>query len=224
MLTLALETSTRLGGVALGRDEGLVAEAALSVRATHSETVLDEVARMLDRAGRSPGDLERVVVGAGPGSFTGVRIAAALAKGLCHGLSIPLHAYSSLRAVAASSGLPRVCALFDARRGEVYAEAYDEGPLGAPRLGPSVGPLDRFLDALDPIESWVFAGEGALRHAAALAVRGGGVLPLHLGLPRASSLLWLADRLPEGRVTRPDLWEPLYARASGAERAVVPGV
>ena len=74
MLTLALETSTRVGGVALARDGETVAEVSLPVRATHSETVLPSVARLLEDAGEGPEGLGRVVVGAGPGSFTGVRI------------------------------------------------------------------------------------------------------------------------------------------------------
>jgi tRNA threonylcarbamoyladenosine biosynthesis protein TsaB len=67
-----------------------------------------------------------VIVGAGPGSFTGVRVAAATARGLAHGLGVPLYAYSSLAAVAMETGLDgNVCALFDARRGEVYAACYE---------------------------------------------------------------------------------------------------
>ena len=218
MLTLALETSTRLGSIALGDGDRLISECALAVRATHSETVLDEVARMLDRARVDPGGIERVVIGAGPGSFTGVRIAAALAKGWCHAREVPLYAYSSLRAVAASAGRERVCALFDARRGEVYGAAYAGGGLEGPRFGPAASGIDAWLDGLDDVGGWAFAGEGAIRQRGAIEARGGVVLPAFLGVPRAAALLWLGERLPGGRVDDITRWEPGYVRSSGAER------
>lgn len=125
MLSLALETSTRLGSVAVGRDGELLAESSLSVRAAHSETVLPEVRRLLERCSVAPRELARVVVGAGPGSFTGVRIAASLAKGLCAATGAELTAFSGLAAVAAGTGMAGdVCVLLDARRDEVYAAAW----------------------------------------------------------------------------------------------------
>ena len=220
VLSLALETSTGLGSIAVGRDGSLISECALAVRTTHSETVLDEVARMLARARLAAADIERVVVGSGPGSFTGVRIAASLAKGWCHARDVPLFAYSSLRSVAASAGRERVCALFDARRGEVYAAAYAAGPLDAPLHGPAACDIDRWLGGLDDPGSWSFAGEGAIRHRALIEDRGGSVLPPFLGVPRAGALLWLAERVPAGRIADIDAWEPLYVRSSGAERQV----
>ncbi len=222
MLILGLETSTRLGSVALASDGALSAEVALSVRATHSETVLDEVDRLLARAGAAPAELGRIVVGAGPGSFTGVRIAAALAKGLCHALAAPLYAYSSLRAVAASVGPGPTCAMFDARREQVYAAAYADGPLAPPHSGPLVDGVDAVLDRLEPVSEWRFAGEGARRHRARIAERGGEVLPAHLGVPRAAALIWLSEQDPSGRVEDVPGWEPAYVRAPGAERAVAP--
>ncbi|MGH7541489.1 MAG: tRNA (adenosine(37)-N6)-threonylcarbamoyltransferase complex dimerization subunit type 1 TsaB, partial [Gemmatimonadota bacterium] len=218
-MRLALETSTRLGSLAIGEDGRLIAECNLSVRAVHSETVLPEVERMLRRAGAAPGDLEAVVVGAGPGSFTGVRIAAALAKGLRFALDRPLFAYSSLAAVAGGIGPAGVWALFDARRGEVYAAAYRIEDDPAPVAGPMVSSIEAVLGSIDDPRAWRFAGEGAIRHAERLREAGATVLPPHLGIPRASSLLWLADRWPEaGRVLDPTRWEPSYVRASGAER------
>lgn len=218
MLTLAIETSTSLGGVALGRGASIIAESTLAVRANHSETVLDEVARLLDRSGSSPADVERIVVGAGPGSFTGVRIAASLAKGWCHARGTPLYEYSSLRAVAVSAGAERVCAMFDARRDEVYAAAYDGHGVGATALEPCALSIDDVLARLEPADAWTFAGEGATKHREAIEARGATVAPAFLGVPRASGLLWLAEHLPQGRVDDPAAWEPRYVRASGAER------
>ena len=223
MKLLALDTSTRLGSVAVGRDGRLLAETVLSVRATYSETVLDEAARLLDRCEVPARGLEGVVVGGGPGSFTGVRIAASLAKGLCFAHDLPLFAYSSLRAVAASCpGVP-ICALFDARRDEVYAAAFPDGARGSASPGPFVASIDVVLDRL-VASQWVFAGDGATAHAERIEAAGGRVLPDRFAAPRASALLWLATELPEeGRVADRGSWEPDYVRASGAERGVGAG-
>lgn len=222
MLTVALDTSTRLGSVGIGRAGELLGESTFSARATHSETVLPEVDRLLGRCGETPGAVEAVVVGAGPGSFTGVRIAAALAKGLCAARGASLFAYSSLEAVAAGTGLEdRTCVLFDARREQVYAAAWEQAPPASPVLGPIAAPLDEVLDRLEEGGSWCFAGDGALRNRHRLESAGARVLhPLH-AYPRAGALLELVRAAPErGRVARPGDWEPTYVRASGAERGV----
>lgn len=221
MLTVALETGGELGSVALGRDGELVAESLLSVRATHSETVMPELDRLLAGAGRERGEIDAVVVGAGPGSFTGVRIAASLGKGLCFGRDRPLFAFSSLLAAAASTGLEeKVVACFDARREEVYAAAYRTvAPTGA-GVGPEVTEVDELVDRLPGgAGAWAWAGSGARRHRQRIEAAGGRVLPAHVGAPRASSLLWLARRHPDaGRVEEPATWEPDYVRRSSARR------
>lgn len=222
MLSLALDTSTRLGSVALGRDGELLAESSLSVRAAHSETILPEVRRLLERCGAGPGDLGRVVVGAGPGSFTGVRIAASLAKGLCAATGAGLSAFSGLAAVAAGTGAAgKVCALLDARRDEVYAAAWAGSPAREARLEPMVGSLATVLERLGGGRGWTFAGTGAGTHREGIEAAGGRVLSFLHATPRAAALLLLAHELPErGRVDAPSTWEPAYVRASGAERGV----
>lgn len=221
MLTVALETGGELGSVALGEDDGLLAESLLSVRATHSETVMPEVDRLLREAGRGRDEIGSVVVGAGPGSFTGVRIAASLAKGLCFGHDRRLLAYSSLLAAAAGTGLSeRVVACFDARRREVYAAAYGRvAPSGTAR-GPEVTDVDALLEGLPGgAGGWTWAGSGARRHRERIEAAGGRVVPSHVGTPRAASLLWLARRHPDaGLVEDPGTWEPEYVRRSSAWR------
>jgi tRNA threonylcarbamoyladenosine biosynthesis protein TsaB len=160
-------------------------------------------------------------VGAGPGSFTGVRVGAATAKGLVRGRDLPLFAYSGLLALAASVGGEKpVCALFDARRGEVYGACYRIGEEVTELLAPGARVLDDVLDAvaaLDPL----FAGDGALRYRSAIEARGGRVAPAHMAVPRASALIWLATTFPDrGRVAKPASWEPSYLRDPGAVRGV----
>lgn len=218
-LALALETSTGLGSLAVGEGADLLAECSLGVRAVHSETVLPEAERLLERCGRGPDELRRVVVGAGPGSFTGVRIAASIARGMCYGAERELFAYSSLAVVAASCGAGGgrpVCAVFEARRQEVYAAAVSGFRPLRYELEPAVLPLEELLERLDPGD-WLFAGEGARAHREAIAAAGGAVLPGFRGVPRAAALLWLSWSDPAaGRVEDARGWEPSYVRRPGA--------
>lgn len=222
MLRLALETSTRLGGAALARGDRLLGECALSVRATHSETVMPEVERLLERAGRDVADVGEVVVGAGPGSFTGLRIGAALAKGICAATGARLRAYTGLAAVAAGTGLPgRVCVLLDARRDEVYAAGFASVRPLELRFGPTVTTVEEALEAVGEPAAWSFAGHGALVHRSRVEERGGRLLSFLHRSPRPAALLELAVEQPEaGEVEEPASWEPEYVRASGAERGV----
>lgn len=219
MLRLALETAGSPGSVALGLGERLLAESLLPVRAAaRSGLVVPELERLLTACGRTVGEVEGVVVGSGPGSFTGVRVAAALAKGLCFARKVPLFAYSSLTVAAVGTGLPaRVCAAFDARRDQLYAAAFSRLDPPEPVLRPVALSVETLLGRLGEARGWTFVGSGATLHRRALSAAGGRVLPPYLGIPRAGGLLWLAHRWPEsGRVGDPASWEPEYLRSAGA--------
>jgi tRNA threonylcarbamoyladenosine biosynthesis protein TsaB len=193
----------------------------LGVDVRHSESLLPAIAFALDRARLAVTDLGGVIVGAGPGSFTGVRIAAATAKGLVHALGIPMFAYSSLEAMAAgvaAAGRP-VCAMLDARRGEVYAACYIHGASGLIEtlLAPTARPVDEVVVAL-AARSPLHAGEGASRHAERIECAGGEVAKGPSAVPRATALVWLASNEPErGRVGNASTWQPGYARGSAAK-------
>jgi tRNA threonylcarbamoyladenosine biosynthesis protein TsaB len=123
---LAVETSTRAGGVALLEGERLRGEYVLDVSATHSERLMPAIDRLLGDAGWAAPDLQALAVAVGPGSFTGLRIGLSAVKGLALALGIPVAAVPTLDAIAASlpfSSLP-VCPVLDARKGEVYACRY----------------------------------------------------------------------------------------------------
>ena len=220
MLRLALDTSTPVGSVAIGRDGEVLAESLLRVRATHSEVVLPEIDRLLTGCGLGASDLQAVVVGGGPGSFTGVRIAASLAKGMCHARGLELFSFSSLAAVAAGAGCDRpVCAMFDARRGQVYAAGYRVGEGIEELFAPRAGALDQVLTDLGDPGEWCFAGDGAGPGEEAIRSAGGRVLDPETWVPSARSLLWLAAVDPDrGRVTDPERWEPGYVRLPAAQR------
>lgn len=220
---LCIETSTTTGTVAAGNGSTAV-EVRLALPIRHAEALLPAIDYALRTAGIARRDLAGIIVGGGPGSFTGLRIAAATGKALAHALEVPLFAASGLLAQAAILADARspVCALFDARRGEVYAACYafDESGRPSALLEPAVGDALEFVERLrdhDPL----YVGEGATRNAARLAQAGARLAGVRDASPSASALLSLVAAAPETyRVAEPASWQPLYVRASSAERGL----
>ena len=132
MITLALDASTYEGDVALLDRGRVLAEQPAAMKGRESEQLMPAVAAVLQRAGLDLGAVERVVCGAGPGSFTSLRIAGGIAKGIASGLGLPLFAAPSLALVVA--GAPpragRYLAALDALRGEFYVALYDVDETG----------------------------------------------------------------------------------------------
>jgi tRNA threonylcarbamoyladenosine biosynthesis protein TsaB len=124
---LGIETSTPRGSIALIEDERIVCLLEHAEPSAHAERILPLIARGLEQAGWSRGELQRIAVGIGPGSFVGLRVGIALAQGLGLGLGIPVIGVSSLRSLAAvvppAYEGPRI-ALLDARREELFAAVY----------------------------------------------------------------------------------------------------
>lgn len=214
---MAVETSTAAGSVAVW-DDGLAFEQVLRIQGTHSERLLPAIDHALTVTGVAPEAVAAFVVGAGPGSFTGVRIGAAMAKGWAMARGTQLFAYPSLLVAAAGTGaLGPVCAMFDAKRGQVYAACYEwTGDDFAERLAPGAWRVEELLGELSSRDVRpVFCGAGADVYQGAIrSVYGQAqILPKHLGTPRAASLLWLRKVAPDrGRVDDPQTWEPLYVR------------
>jgi tRNA threonylcarbamoyladenosine biosynthesis protein TsaB len=134
MITLVVDASTYVGTVAVVRDRQLVAEGDATMRGRESEALMPAVASALARAGVAPREISRVVCGAGPGSFTSLRIAASIAKGIAFGTGCPLFAVSSLALLVAGGGSlspGRYLAVLDALRGEAYVGGYAVDANGA---------------------------------------------------------------------------------------------
>lgn len=129
MLLLAIDTTTAVCSVALGRDGELIAEYLLNIKKTHSQRLMPLISSMLRDSDLDRFRLEGICVAVGPGSFTGIRIGVATARGLAQGLGIPLVGVNTLEALAgAGAGYPALlCPLLDARRGQVYAAVYRGG-------------------------------------------------------------------------------------------------
>ena len=133
MISLALDAATYAGSVALLDGDAVMGERTVAMRGREREALMPATADLLDECGIAPSQLGRIVCGAGPGSFTSLRIAGGIAKGLALAQGIPLLPVSSLALVVAS--LPtlapgRYLAAIDALRGEHYVELYDVGADG----------------------------------------------------------------------------------------------
>lgn len=153
-MILALETSTATGGAALLEQDRLLASCHFTSPALHAQRLLPSVEWLLAQTGRDVSAISGVAVAIGPGSFTGLRIGLSAAKALAWANRVPLAGVSTLEALAlraatgcvpfsfsagGSSALPPVCALLDARQGEVYAGLFRIEP-PAPRFTPARAP------------------------------------------------------------------------------------
>ena len=128
-LILNIDTSTASAGVCLSREGELLAIAENKDQATHSSWLHPAIVGLLEETGYTMSDLQAVAVAAGPGSYTGLRVGMAAAKGLCYALDIPMIAEDTLKimAFAASKQLPGadlLCPMLDARRMEVFTAIY----------------------------------------------------------------------------------------------------
>jgi tRNA threonylcarbamoyladenosine biosynthesis protein TsaB len=122
---LALETSTEYCSVALWQD-GALHERCELVGQKHSEVLMPMLNDLLQDAGFGIQDVDGIAFGAGPGSFTGVRIACGVAQGLALGAELPVAGICTLQALAQTAGHDKVIAALDARMAEVYYAAYEK--------------------------------------------------------------------------------------------------
>jgi tRNA threonylcarbamoyladenosine biosynthesis protein TsaB len=212
---LAIDTSTDWISVA-ATDGGSTRDILLEAPASnaHSEHVMPLVDRALGGAGWRLADLDAIAFGAGPGAFTGVRIACAVAQGLALGAGIALVAIGTLEAIAESArrqlGGGRVVAALDARMQEVYVAAYArEGDAWREVVAPLVARPD---DVDVPRDAWLGAGDGFARYPA-LAQRVG-ASRVHADVrPGARAIAALAaPRVAAGDVVAAHDAHPVYVR------------
>jgi tRNA threonylcarbamoyladenosine biosynthesis protein TsaB len=169
---LGIETSSARGSVAL-------VEGAVSVRSleheranAHGESILPLIEAALAQAGWNRSQLDRIAVGIGPGSFTGLRVGIAIAQGLSEGLEVPLVGVPSLLAMALAVPAEHEgcrCVLIDARKGELFAAVYDRD--GRERLEVRLlGGVNELTPLLHELGDPLFIGNGAAGLAPALRV------------------------------------------------------
>ena len=195
MLTLAFDTATSAATSALVRDGDVLAEGV-----SRAVRILADAEELLEQANAKPRDVQQLVVGTGPGSFTGVRMGLAAARSLAFALELPLAGVSTLDALAA--GAPGSLPVIDAGRREIFT--FVEGRRAV------VGPGELRLEP-----GTLCIGDGAVRYREVLEALGAQVPPREseLHLPRARFHAQLATEFVE-----PDAVEPLYLRLPDAEQ------
>ncbi|HOS97771.1 MAG TPA: tRNA (adenosine(37)-N6)-threonylcarbamoyltransferase complex dimerization subunit type 1 TsaB [Deltaproteobacteria bacterium] len=215
MQVLALDTSTSCLSVALVRDGETVCEINQQTKAGHAGMVLPVIDEVLARASTDKNRIDLIAVGTGPGSFTGIRIGIATARGLSDALSCPLLGVSTLDTLA-QGALPSpipVLPVLDARKGEVFCARYDEHGsrfTDAAHLKP-----ERVVDMVK--DETLFTGSGCALYREVF-IRGLGRLyheaATHLWNPRASVLAGIALTVPPEAYPKDVL--PVYVRESDA--------
>lgn len=222
MIVLGMNTSTLEGSVALVGEKGLIGEYMLSAGRTHSESLIPTIDFLLRECGLDLPSLSGIAVALGPGSFTGLRIGLATAKGLAMASSIPLLGIPTLEAMARN--LPfcsyAICPLISARKGQAYWALYRFDGDRMVRLQQEAvstpEEIARFIR-----EKTVFVGDGAAefwsRFQEALgekAILG----PSYVRITRASTVAEMGlERLRRGEQDDPGRLLPIYVRRSEAE-------
>jgi tRNA threonylcarbamoyladenosine biosynthesis protein TsaB len=220
---LGIDTATIRGSVALASGGRVRASVPLAERGAHARDLLVRIDRLLAESGTGPADLRGVVATLGPGSFTGVRVGLATAKGLAYALDIGLAGLSTLEALARAAVLeggsvaPELCAAIEAGRGEVYAALFRVAGGEPVRVT-----ADRSYrpDDLVPIlsEGVRVVGDGSASIARAVRETGREILVLDPGPLLAGPLaLWGERVLPPGSRYQPGQPRPNYVRPSDAE-------
>jgi tRNA threonylcarbamoyladenosine biosynthesis protein TsaB len=220
---LAIDTATAIASVAAGEPPDARSSTLLEGPRTHASGIVELIDRTLRAGGTALADLAGVVVADGPGSFTGLRIGWAAAKGLAQEREIPIVAIPALAAAAASAaavlGAVPIAACFDALRGQVFGAVY---VLRLDRLEVVVAPgiwTPEDLIAASPERPRAAVGDGAMRYAAALE-QWTGARPLDVRAlrPTAASLLALVPRAGVARrIEDPATAEPDYGRPAEAQ-------
>jgi tRNA threonylcarbamoyladenosine biosynthesis protein TsaB len=215
MKLLALDTAGPRCSVALLMD-GRLSERDSPAEKVQAESVLPMVEQLLSEAGLKLASLDAIAFGRGPGAFTGIRVATAVAQGLAYGVDLPVVPVSDLAALAAAAARihkqERVLACLDARMHEVYWAAYSVTaeaitPLTKEGLSPPEG-------IAPPAGSWFGAGPGWATYGDALKARTGQLTGVDAALlPMAGDIARLGERaFRAGQAVAPEQALPVYLR------------
>ncbi len=222
---LALDTSVATGSLALVTPSRLF-EAELEARSYPSEALAEVLANTLAEAAVDPGSLAALCVGLGPGSFTGLRVALATAKGLALGAGVPVYGVSSLALIAAGHGPGLVAPVLDARRGEVFCSLYEVFVDGAmtEHIADGARSPAVFAEQLAPWVARDITVVGCERHSWGDVLAARAAHFAEVPRPRAALALRLvAARIDRGEAEKISELAPRYLRVSEAERQVLGG-
>ncbi|MDO4975916.1 MAG: tRNA (adenosine(37)-N6)-threonylcarbamoyltransferase complex dimerization subunit type 1 TsaB [Eubacteriales bacterium] len=226
MRLLALDSAGLVASVALMEEENLLAEYTMNFKKTHSETLLPMIDAMVELTGVDLQDIDAIAVSAGPGSFTGLRIGSATAKGLGLALGKPLISVGTLEGMAyhfMESNL-LICPMMDARRKQVYTGVYRfiDGVFTTVMEGSAMSVEDLMTYCNQLNETVLFLGDGVpvyknmMEELLTVSHR---YAPAHMNRQRASAVAARAfDLYKEGKIETAAEHAPVYFRKSQAER------
>jgi len=212
MLILGIDTSTKICTCSIFDSEnGVIAETSLSVKKNHSNIVMPIIDNLFKISDLKINDIDKIAVAIGPGSFTGVRIALGIAKGLAMALNKPLIAVNELDILEAiaSGNENEIIPLIDARKERVYYK-YQNTYID--------DYLINLISSFDKNKKYVFVGDGATNYENILKDNLGDnaiILPMYNAFPRASVLCELALNKEEANIYT---LEPEYISKSRAEK------
>lgn len=230
MLILAVDSATPVAGVALMDEKRLIKEEYSNYKKTHSESLMPMVDRVMRESRCRLTDLDGIAITIGPGSFTGLRIGLATAKGMALASGLPLVALSTLEVLAANviGGDGLICPILDARRNEVYGGLYRMKAFTPENVyPPGAYEPEEFFNAINEqvlmsgAERCIVLGDAADVYwdsVGRIMGERGIKAPPHLSLPRASALAGLGlKKLERGETEDPLNLSPIYLRLSEAE-------
>ncbi len=225
MTILGIETATMTGGVALLDEKRLISEYTLNVRTTHTARLMPALDQILKDSSVDKGEIDGVAISMGPGSFTGLRIGLATAKGLALGLDIPLLGVPTLDALARNMPFARyqICPVLDAKKKEVYASLFRYENDLLVRLAPyQVIPPADLMNQIH--EKTIFVGDAVDVYRGFISEKLGDhalFAPDSQRLPRAAIVAGMGlVKLRAGEYLDVMSAEPIYIRPSDAEISV----
>ena len=240
MNILAIDSSGLTASVAVMTDGILAAEYTVNNKKTHSQTLLPMIDEIMKTEGMKPEDLDCIAISCGPGSFTGLRIGSATAKGLGLALDKPVAEVSTLQALAynlyGNEGCV-ICPIMDARRQEVYTGAYEfvkdtngdkEHYVMRTVISERAVPLKEMLALLEGTgKKVIFNGDAVPVYKDVIAdnyTKEYVFAPFTLLLQRAASVAALGEIIyKQGAAKNADVHTPVYLRKSQAEREMEEG-
>lgn len=225
-MILGIDSSSLVASVTLIDDTTIIAEYTINLKKTHSQTLLPMIDEIIKMTGIDKKEIEAIAVTNGPGSFTGLRIGAATAKGLAYALNIPIIGVSTIEAMAYNYNHCNklICPIMDARRNQVYTGIYEcQNEELRKLLEPCAVSVDELIETIIKLnKEIIFIGDGIpvyrkyidenlpVRHYFAMN---------HLNRQKSSSLATLAIQVyKNGQAENADSFAPQYMRLSQAER------
>ena len=221
MNILALCTTSTSGSIAIYKDNSIAFISYLDIRITHSERLMPQIAFGLEQSRIELKNLDLVTIANGPGSFTGIRIGLATAKGICMAHKIPLLPINALKLLAYNlfGNSRQILPLIDAKMQEVYAALYSSHleQLIPPQ---NVNPADFLKQISEPV---IIVGDGLESYTEIIESSRIDFVPAlpHQNIPLASTLISIALRnsIPDYNFDQISELEPFYLRKSQAEIA-----